>query len=334
MSDKRDFKRVVQGTLAIIAVAWLVAFVAPIHSAGGKGIILTIQRGESADQVYSTITRSHVVSNIVLFRIFSKIFGIDRKIKAGKYLLSGYYSDYDVMRLISAGKSNLLVSVTIPEGMDTRQIAEICHHDLGVDSAAFAREALGDSMAEVLGVPSSNLEGYLFPDTYDFYYGTKPGEIMKRMTDEFKFYFNDSLKERARVMGYTVNQIMTMASIVEAEAQIDSERAIIASVYYNRLRKRMPLDADPTIEYALGKHTEIYYKDLHIKSPYNTYENYGLPPTPICSPGLKSIMAALYPDTTDYLYFVANGKGGHVFTVTFRAHKRAIRAYRRAMMRE
>ena len=334
MSDRRNVARVAWGTLAIIAVAWLIAFVTPVHDAGGKGVILTIPRGASADQVYSTITRDHIVSNIVLFRFFSKVFGIDREIKAGKYLFSGHYSDYDVMRLISAGKSNLLVAVTIPEGMDIRQIAEIYHEDLGVDSAAFASEALGDSMAEVLGIPSTNLEGYLFPDTYDFYYGTKPGEIMKRMTDEFKLYFNDSLKARARAIGYTVNQVMTMASIVEAEAQLDSERAIIASVYYNRLRIRMPLDADPTIEYALGEHTVIYYRDLRIKSPYNTYENYGLPPTPICSPGLKSIMAALYPDTTDYLYFVANGKGGHVFTVTFRAHKRAIRAYRRAMMKE
>lgn len=334
MSDRRDVARVVWGALAIFAVAWLIAFVTPLHDAGRKGVVLTIPRGASADQVYSAITRDHVVSNIVLFRFFSKVFGIDREIKAGKYLLSGHYSDYDVMRLISAGKSNLLVAVTIPEGMDIRQIAGIYHQDLGVDSAAFASEALGDSMAEVLGIPSTNLEGYLFPDTYDFYYGTRPGEIMKRMTDEFKFYFNDSLKARARAIGYTVNQVMTMASIVEAEAQLDSERAIIASVYYNRLRIHMPLDADPTIEYALGEHTVIYYRDLRIKSPYNTYENYGLPPTPICSPGLKSIMAALYPDTTDYLYFVANGKGGHVFTVTFRAHKRAIRAYRRAMMKE
>ncbi len=334
MSHRKDVARVVWGALAIMAAAWLIAFVTPIHDAGGKGVILTIPRGASADQVYSGIARDHIVSNIVLFRFFSKILGVDRRIKAGKYLFSGRYSDYDVMRLISAGKSNLLVAVTIPEGMDIRQMAEIYHHALGVDSAAFAGEALSDSMAELLGIPSTNLEGYLFPDTYDFYYGTKPGEIMRRMTDEFKFYFNDSLKARARVIGYTVNQVMTMASIVEAEAQLDSERAIIASVYYNRLRIHMPLDADPTIEYALGEHTEIYYKDLRIKSPYNTYENYGLPPTPICSPGLKSIMAALYPDTTNYLYFVANGKGGHVFTVTFQAHKRAIRAYRRAMMRE
>lgn len=332
--EKQRFVLIIAGAIAAVLLVWLIAFFTPYRDARGKGVVLTIPRGASADQVYSALAKDRIVSNIVMFRFFSKLLSIDREIKAGKYLFVGHYSDYDVLHLISSGKSNLLVRVTIPEGMTIRQIAAICHRDLGVDSATFASEALGDSMATVLGIPSTNLEGYLFPQTYDFYYGTKPGEIMERMTDEFKMFFTDSLKERASQLGYTVDQIMIVASIVEAEAQIDSERAIIASVYYNRLRIRMPLEADPTIEYALGRHTKIYYKDLHIKSPFNTYEHYGLPPTPICSPGAKSIMAALYPDTTEYLYFVSNGRGGHTFSVTFRGHKRAIRAYRRAMMRQ
>lgn len=334
LREKKNAAKLAASALGIIVLAWLIAFVIPYHDAGGKGVVLTIPRGTPADQVYRKISHDNLVSNIFLFKFFSKAFGIEREIKAGKYLFAGHYSDYDVLSLISSGRSNLLVHVTIPEGMTVRQIAGICRRDLGADSAAFARAALSDSMAQVLGIPSTTLEGYLFPETYDFYYGTKPGEIMERMTAEFKKFFNDSLRTRAREIGYSVDQVVTMASIVEAEAQLDSERAIIASVYYNRLRKRMPLEADPTIEYALGEHTKIYYKDLRIKSPYNTYEHYGLPPTPICNPGMKSIIAALYPDTTRYLYFVANGKGGHVFSVTFRAHKRAIRAYRRAMMRE
>lgn len=334
LRERKNVILIAASAVAIFLVVWLVAFVIPYHNARGKGVVLTIPRGATADQVFSELTHDRLVSNIVLLRFFAKAFSMDREIKAGKYLFAGHYSDYDVLRLISSGKSNLLVHVTIPEGLTVRQIAEVCHRDLGVDSTVFAKEALGDSMAEVLGIPSNNLEGYLFPQTYDFYYGTKPGEIMERMTDEFKLFFNDSLKARARAIGYSVNQVMTMASIVEAEAQIDSDRPIIASVYYNRLRDRMPLESDPTIEYALGRHGKIYFKDLRIKSPYNTYDNYGLPPTPICSPGAKSIMAALYPDTTRYLYFVSNGKGGHIFNSTFAGHKRAIRAYRRAMMRE
>ncbi len=333
LNEKRRAALIVVGALVAMFCIWIIAFFTPYHNARGNGVVLTIPRGESADQVYSTIAKDRIVSNIALFKMFSRLFAIEREIKAGKYLFTGHYSDYDVLHLISSGRSNLLVHVTIPEGLTVRQIAEICHGDLGVDSAAFVREALGDSMAEALDIPSTNLEGYLFPQTYDFYYGTGAGEIMRRMTEQYKMFFTDSLKQRARELGYSVDQIMIVASIVEAEAQIDSERAIIASVYYNRLKDHMPLEADPTIEYALGKHTRIYYKDLHINSPFNTYEHYGLPPTPICSPGAKSIMAALYPDTTRYLYFVSNGMGGHTFSVTFAGHKRAIRAYRRAMMR-
>lgn len=334
VNEKRRVVLIVAAALAAILFIWIIAFFTPYHDAPGKGVVLTIPRGASADQVYSTVTKDRLISNVVLFKLFSRLFSIEREIKAGKYLFSGHYSDYDVLHLISSGRSNLLVHVTIPEGLTVRRIAAICHRDLGVDSSTFAREALGDSMATILGIPSTNLEGYLFPQTYDFYYGTEPGEIMRRMTEEYKMFFTDSLKRRAEELGYSVDQIMIVASIVEAEAQIDSERAIIASVYYNRLKEHMPLEADPTVEYALGRHTKIYYKDLHIKSPYNTYEHYGLPPTPICSPGPKSIIAALYPDTTRYLYFVSNGKGGHTFNVTFGGHKRAIRAYRRAMMRE
>ncbi len=334
LSNRKNILLLFASALVVMLIVWLIAFVTPYHNARGKGIVVTIPRGVTADQVYARLSRDRIISNPFLFRFFGRAFSIQRRIKAGKYLFTGHYSDYDVLSLISTGKSNLLVHVTIPEGLTVREIAGIYRRELGVDSALFADEALGDSMVTVLGLPSKNLEGYLFPETYDFYYGTEPGEIMKRMTDEFKLFFSDSLRTRAAELGYTVDQVVTVASIVEAEAQIDSERAIIASVYYNRLHKRMPLEADPTIEYALGEHKRIYYKDLHIRSPYNTYERIGLPPTPICNPGMKSIMAALYPDTTRYLYFVATGTGGHRFSVTFREHLRAVRAYRKAMMRE
>lgn len=321
-------------TLGIIVTLLLLLFVLPYHHASGKGIVLTIDRGTPANTVYSEISRENLITDRFLFKTFAKVLGLEHKIKAGKYLLNGFYSDYDVIRIISSGKSNLLVAVTIPPGLSVRQIAGIYHRVVGVDSMEFTRDALGDSMATLLSIPSRNLEGYLFPQTYDFYYGTDPGEIIRRMVDEFDSFFNDSLKLRAHETGYSIAEIMTMASIVEAEAKVDSERPLIASVYYNRLAREMPLDADPTIEYALKEHTHLYYKDLKVNSPFNTYAHAGLPPTPICSPGEKSIVAALYPDTTRYLYFVANGSGGHRFSVTFNQHKREIRQYKRTMMRE
>jgi len=272
-----------------------------------------------------------LVGDKFLFRVLLKVFSVDRKIKAGKYLFTGHYSDLNVMTLLASGKSNLLLKVTIPEGLTARQIAEIYHDELGVDTSIFDSVALGDSLSSAEDIPSSNLEGYLFPESYDFYFGTDAREIITRMVDEYKGFFNDSLRTRAAELGYSVHQVMIVASIVEGEAKVDSERPLIASVYYNRLKKYMPLEADPTIEYAIGEHKRIYYKDLHIKSPYNTYERIGLPPTPICNPGRKAILAALYPADTKYLYFVANGRGGHRFSATYAEHLRAVRAYRRRM---
>lgn len=316
---------------AIILIALIIVFFLPYHHASGKGTVITVSWGNSASQVYDELGKQGIISSKLLFKLVARIWGIDRRIKAGKYLFVGNYSDYNVLRLLSTGKSNLLVQVTIPEGLTIRQIAAIMNREIGVDSAEFVQTAMRDSLARSLGLPSKNLEGFVFPETYEFYYGTDPQEILVRMVDEFKLFFNDSLKERLQKLRLTLLEVMTIASIVEAEAKVDSERAIIASVYYNRLRKGMPLESDPTIEYVLGEHRRIYYKDLHIRSPYNTYKKVGLPPTPICNPGRKSILAALYPAKTDYLYFVATGSGGHRFSRTFAQHLRAVRAYRKAV---
>jgi UPF0755 protein len=318
--------------ISLILIGCLVFF-APYHHVRGKGIIVSIERGMSAEKVYNRLSQEGAITNKFIFKIVSKIFGVEHRIKAGKYLFAGNFSDYDVMKIIASGKSNLLVTVTIPEGLTIRQIASIYHRELGVDSTEFADLAFEDSSAQALGIPSKNLEGYLFPQTYDFYYDTDPIEILKRMVDEFDVFFNDSLRERAAQMDLSISDVMTMASIVEAEARVDSERATIASVYYNRLKRRIPLESDPTVQYAMGERTRVYYKDLKIHSPFNTYERLGLPPTPICSPGGKSIIAALYPAKTNYLYFVANGRGGHRFSDTYDQHLRAVRAYKRARAR-
>lgn len=334
LRDKKTLTLLVLSAVVALMLVWTIVFVTPYHHARGKGTILTIDRGTPADRVYSKLAEDDLISNRFLFKAVARVFSVEHRIKAGKYLFTGYFSDYDVLKLIASGKSNLSVTVTIPEGLTIRQIASIYHRELGADSLEFVDDALGDSLAASLSIPSTNLEGYLFPDSYDFYYGTDPNEILMRMADEFKLFFSDSLKSRALATGRSVSVVVKVASIVEAEAKVDSERPIIASVYYNRMKKRMPLEADPTIEYALGSHKRIFYKDLHVDSPYNTYEKIGLPPTPICNPGMKSILAAIYPAKTSYLYFVATGSGGHQFSETFDEHLRAVRAYRRIMFKE
>ncbi len=329
LPDRKTFLLFVPAMVVAVILTWAIIFIAPYHYARGKGTVISIERGMSAEKVYARLIDSDVISNKFMFKVAAKMFSVEHKIKAGKYLFAGHFSDYDVMKIMASGKSNLLVTVTIPEGLTIRQIASIYHRELGTDSTEFADLALSDLSSEVLGVPSKNLEGYLFPQSYDFYYDTEPNEILKRMVDEFDIFFNDSLRARVSQMGANISEIMKMASIIEDEAKVDSERAIIASVYYNRLDKYIPLESDPTIQYAMGERKRIYYKDLQIVSPYNTYKKLGLPPTPICNPGAKSIMAALYPAKTNYLYFVANGHGGHRFSDTYSQHLRAVRAYQR-----
>jgi UPF0755 protein len=167
------------------------------------------------------------------------------------------------------------------------------------------------------------------PNTYDLYWHTGAEEIVKTLVEAFDHFYNDSLKRQASQLGYTIGEILSVASLVEGEARIDSERAIIAGVYYNRLKKDMKLEADPTIQYIVkGKPRHLWSRDLKIDSPYNTYLYEGLPPTPINNPGKKSILASLYPTKHSYLYFVANGRGGHFFSKTYAEHQRAVRRYR------
>jgi UPF0755 protein len=181
-----------------------------------------------------------------------------------------------------------------------------------------------------LGIEAASLEGYLLPDTYGFSWQQDEKEIVREQVGEFRQFFVDSLVARAAVLGWSVHQVITFASIVEGEALIDNERPIIAGVYLNRLQRGMRLEADPTIQYILDDGPRrLLYADLRRDSPYNTYRYAGLPPGPINNPGRKSILAALYPSRHDYLYFVANTRGGHWFARSYAEHQANVRRYRR-----
>jgi UPF0755 protein len=174
------------------------------------------------------------------------------------------------------------------------------------------------------------LEGYLMPNTYQFYWQTDEEEIIKIIVQEFWKVYNDTFIRRTESLGLTVNEVITMASIVEAETNIASERAVVAGVYYNRIKRKMLLQADPTIQYLLDDGPRrLKYKDLQIESPYNTYRNVGLPPGPVNNPGRDAIIAALYPANHSYLYFVASGGGGHLFSSNYSKHQSAVQKYRK-----
>jgi UPF0755 protein len=186
---------------------------------------------------------------------------------------------------------------------------------------------------ELIGLDNTDaqtLEGFLLPDTYNFYWQSDEKEIVEKMLAEFRGFFVDSLQIRTKQMRMSIRQMLTVASIIEGETSIDNERPIIAGLYYNRLRRGMRLEADPTIQYLIvDGPRRLRYSDLKIQSPYNTYENAGLPPGPINNPGRQSILAALYPAHHQYLYFVATGNGGHRFASSYEEHLRNVREYRR-----
>ncbi len=198
-----------------------------------------------------------------------------------------------------------------------------------IDSVEFVKLAGDENLIRELGIDNDTLEGYLYPDTYFVRHGTEPHEMITRMVGKFKQVFGDSLVKRASEIGMSVNEVVILASIIETEAGRKEERPLVSSVFHRRLKRGRPLEANPTIQYALGNKRRVLLEDLDIDSPYNTYTNPGLPPAPIASPGRESIIAALYPADTKYLYFMANGKGGHVFSKTLKEHNRAVSQYKR-----
>lgn len=293
--------------------------------------IIPISRGESFAQAVDALTAAGVLEHPALFKIAGKLFGYAGKIKVGKYSFESGVSNRKILYAISTATSTANPAVTIYEGLRGTHIAKILKREVGIDSIKFTELLNDTSLIQLQDHAALSLEGFLLPDTYEFYWQLDEKEIVHEMLGEFRKFFADSLQRRARQIKMTINEVLTMASIVEGETIIDHERPTIAGLYYNRLRRRMKLEADPTIQYIISDGPRrLLYLDLKTESPYNTYRNYGLPPGPINNPGRKSILAALYPAKHNYLYFVADGTGGHRFARTFEEHLRNVRAYRRA----
>ena len=290
-----------------------------------------IGRGEGLAQVAQKFGDAGIISNTMLFKLAGRILGSAGKIRSGKYSFNSGKSNLELLADITEGKSFLHPSVTLYEGIRASQIAHLLQDQAGIDSAKFMTAVADTSLIEIAGHDAVSLEGFLMPDTYEFAWQTDERIVAKRLLTQFREFFVDSLRRRAKSLKYSIREILTIASIVEGETRLNTERPIVAGLYYNRLKKRMRLEADPTIRYLLPNGTHrIHFNDLDIESPYNTYRNYGLPPTPINNPGRSSILAALYPARHSYLYFVADGKGGHRFSRTFDEHKQNVRLYHKA----
>lgn len=225
----------------------------------------------------------------------------------------------------------LKVAVTIPEGQNIWEVAGTVSTRVGIDSSLFVSCASSPKTAAGFGIPALTLEGFLFPETYFIPWGSSTEEIVEMMVSKCSTVFDECCRAAAESMEMSMIDVFTLASIIESEARLPEERALVSAVYHNRLGKHMKLEADPTVAYAMGGYRgRLLYDDLLVDSPYNTYMHEGLPPGPICNPGKASIEAAIHPDPAcRALYFVAKGDGGHIFSVTLEEHQAAVQAVRK-----
>lgn len=255
-----------------------------------------------------------------------------KSLKAGEYQLQLPASPQEILRILIEGRVHMR-NFTVPEGLTLRETAELLEREYGFSAQEFLRSSRRVELLTDIDNEAEDLEGYLFPETYFYPKGTSLDALIENMIDHFLKAFIPEWKARAKELGMSIRDIVTLASLIEKETSRDEERELVSAVFHNRLRIGMKLDCDPTVVYAhkqAGTYRgRLWIKDLSIDSPYNTYRYPGLPPGPIASPGRASLEAALYPADADYLYFVATKNGGHYFSRTFREHQNAVNKYRR-----
>jgi len=291
---------------------------------GEKRAIIDIKRGESLSQIAQMLEDSGVIESKEIFMFFAKVTKTEGKLQAGRYELSLNTNEFKALDKIHKGRV-MLKPVLIPEGLTYRQIASRFRQAAGKDSVLMVRLCENAGFLKRHNVASKNAEGFLFPDTYYISDETSEEEIVQMMLSRFSEEFPDTLFKKNE-FGFSKYDYIILASMIEKEAKLDSEKPLIAGVYYNRLRKGMLLQCCATVFYAQNRAGgKLSYNDLEFASPYNTYKNAGLPPTPICSPSVSSVMAVIRPEKTNHLFYVSNGDGTHTFTSNYKDHLKAQR---------
>ncbi len=324
---KKNYLVIATCLLVIFLVYSAVELLIPLPF-GNKPMEFEIKRGATFRQVVNDLSERGFVRDRWVIHILGRLTGADRRIKAGFYSLWGTMTPWQIFAAIRQGKI-IEYEITVVPGDSLREIEKKFFSQAGTAPAEFQKITTDRDFLDALDVDAPSLEGYLFPDTYRFPKGLELRDALSIMVDRLREKFSDDMAARALELDISERDVLTMASIVEREAITDDERPVIAAVYYNRLRRDMPLQADPTAIYGVKDYREkILRDDLIRKTPYNTYVIKGLPPGPIASPGLRSIQAALNPADVPYLYFVSNNDGTHRFSVTLSNHEDAVRAYR------
>ncbi len=308
--------------------------------AGGEGdgppVEFTIPPGATFDEVTDTLVARGLVGSRAVFSLRARMAGADTGIRSGRYEVRTGIGPGPLLDILTSGRVET-VAITIPEGFTVRQIAPRIAEVTGDAPDEVLAMIASDTAHLAWGVPGPGLEGYLFPETYRFAEGTSMERVVSELVGTYREFWTPERRARLDSIGFTERDVVTLASIVEAEATYDDEMPMIASVYANRVREDWPLQADPTVLYALGGTRErllFAMIDSVADDPYNTYTQPGLPPGPIGSPGEAALAAALSPAESEFFYFVADAEGRHIFSRTLAEHNAAAAEYRRRMFDE
>jgi len=317
----------------LLVMGWLALWYSqmPVNVEKAEDISVTIPRNASTAQIAAMLEEKGVIRSSRVFCLYARLHGLDGSMKPGVYKLNTAMPLSDVTEVLTKGLPDR-VKITIPEGYTIAQIADLLEQQGIVRRDDFLETLRGPwQLVFLQGVPVYRwgLEGYLYPDTYYLSSQTKAEKIAEMMLNNFgRVIAEHNYIRQAEARGLTLHEAVTIASMVEREARVASERPRIAGVIFNRLKLGMPLQIDATVQYALGETKEkLLIKDLQVDSPYNTYLINGLPPGPIANPGWPSMQAAIQPENHDYLYYVAKPDGTHAFAKSLAGHNANVRKY-------
>ncbi|MGD8470154.1 MAG: endolytic transglycosylase MltG [Desulfobacterales bacterium] len=292
-----------------------------------NNVVIDIPAGQPFKKTAQTLFKRNLIKSLFKFNLVARLKGYDKRLKAGEYALSATMTPIQIMEKLVKGQVELY-KLTVPEGLNIYQIADLVARAGFAENSAFIEAATDADLARKNSIPAETFEGYLFPETYYFPKKVRVETIISTMVKRFRNVFNATWNERANQLGFSTHQIVTLASIIEKETGAPFERPLISSVFHNRLKRNMRLESDPTVIYGL-KEFDGNLKRAHLETftPYNTYKIMGLPVGPIANPGEKSLEAALYPADTKFIYFVSKKDKTHQFSTNLKDHNQAVRKY-------
>ena len=313
--------------LAAAAYTGFRIFQRPVTGKSGQKVTIWIVPGSSSQRIAEQLVNSGVLGDAWPFKVLIRLTRSHKRLKPGEYFFFAPSSPWEVYQSL-LHEQVVQYRITVPEGLTSLQTAAIFSDTLGIPIAAFQALLDDGAFRARLKVPTRRFEGFLFPDTYHFPKTATPEKILETLVRSFERRIGKDDLALARAHGWSLVEWVTFASILEKETGLASEYPLVSSVFHNRLKKKMRLQSDPTVIYGIENFNgNLTKKDLQTQTAYNTYTNGGLPPGPICNPGIGALQAALHPAKTDYLYFVATGSGSHVFSSDYETHRKFVAQY-------